>query len=140
MTSKSYTRYTLSLLITLIVLPSTAFSWPNAQDPTVPSSQISERLKLQRKSNSNAKDDDEKEKLTPHQLRLKAIVLRDKDNGTALLSDGGSRKFVVKLRRPSRSNLTNHVNIFGFDLVIKEFDKSEIVFQDLKTNEQFVIN
>ena len=72
------------------LLTNAVFGWSDDPDPTTPSPQIAERLAL---------DNDVDPKLQPtydvgiknlglHHLRPKAIVLRDNDNGTALVSLG----------------------------------------------------
>jgi len=78
------------------------------RDPTAPSSKILERLGATMRNPSAAPvEDASRVEATPAakipEIRLKAIVLRDADDGSALLAVNG-RSITLKLSRPQGSN------------------------------------
>lgn len=117
---------------------STSYGWPPAHDPTTPSSQITERL-LSPKPNSSVQDKGEK-KPNLRRLRIRAMVFRTRDHGTALVSIDDSKSHLIQLRRSSTHDEAHHLNIGGMQLRVVGFSESSITLQKLDTKEQFVIN
>lgn len=129
-----------ALFFATFLLPSnTVYGWPNAHDPTFPSSKIAERLALTDDvelpaSNTRAK------KPAWDELHLTAIVLRTKDEGTALLSLGNPKNYVVQLRRKDRFNAAIRLTIRGIPLEVIDFSNSSIVLQNLDTKKRMVVH
>jgi len=109
-------------------------------DPTVPSPQIVKRLELDSESSKGQPTQSiVAKKLLLPRLRLKAIVLRDNDHGTALVSNGGSEVYLVKLRR-TEINGTQRFIIGGLSLAVKDFSKSTLIMHNLQTDQHFIVN
>ena len=79
-----------------------------AQDPTVPSAQILERLKLEKTAPVAALLSTEpavREPLALPVLKLKAVVMTDRDHGTALIEVDG-RRVRLRLSREATKQLS----------------------------------
>ncbi|MFC1758712.1 hypothetical protein ACFL2H_08080 [Planctomycetota bacterium] len=109
--------------------------WSSAADPTTPSPQIAKRLELNAKPTSP-----DVELVDVNQFRLKAMVLRDSNNGTALISVENSHAFVLRLRRSELRSARTRFTIRGLHFVVKDFSRSAILLHRVDTNEQFIVH
>jgi hypothetical protein len=106
------------------------------QDPTVPSQAILEKLKKENSSVTN-----EVARSSP-KMKLKAIVMIDRDHGVATIEADGQR-FRVRLERSSESELKSRtvaapnatrvveaVQIGGVQYTVEDFSTRTIVLTD----------
>lgn len=100
-------------------------------DPTAASSQIMQRMKLVEKAAQPS--------IQSHELRLRALVLRDKDNGTALISFRDSNIFLVKLRRADLRSTAYRFDINGTKFFVKDFSAAAIRIQSPDTKQELLI-
>lgn len=129
------------LVAVALLLADAGFTRADQFDPTKPSLQITERL-------ATDKDDvgrqperaDESRTLLPGQLRLKAIVLRDSDNGTALVSEGDSVVHVIALRRETLPSTSARLSIGRMHLVLTDFSDLFIVMEAVDTHHKYIID
>jgi hypothetical protein len=136
----SHSRIHASVFIALsCLLANATVAWSDTHDPTTPSSQIADRLASDNDV-SHLKPTKDAVTTDDRHFRLKAIVLRDSDNGTALISAGDSEVYVVKLRRANLQSSTNRVSIRGTNFSVKDFSESCVIMQSLDTDRQLVIN
>ncbi|MCA9216162.1 MAG: hypothetical protein KDB27_24005 [Planctomycetales bacterium] len=124
-------------LATIVVLVLGSSAVGDASDPTIPSKAITERL--QTTATSSLAQHVENKLLTVP-LQIKAIILKDRDHGTALLSDGDSKLIVVKLRRSSLGTWRARFAVHGSEYEIRDFSESAIVVYSLTTKRMFTIN
>ena len=92
-------------MISLLVVTLGNFSF--AQDPTVPSAQILERIYRDQPAAIAALPSTSpvvQERLSPPVLKLKAMVMIDSDHGTALIEVDG-RRIRLRLARPANDQL-----------------------------------
>jgi len=115
-------------------------------DPTSPSSQITDLLMKHggaltnpEKAYDKDKNEDEPSAKRPV-LRLKAIVLRDRDYGTAIISHNDTENYVITLQRTHLLDDTHALSIGGVSLLVKEFSESSVTMQSLDNTQQFIIN
>ena len=104
------------------------------RDPTEPSSQITERLSLAEKSDRPA---DELDGLK--QLRLKAIVLRDHDNGTALISLGNAESHVLRVRRSEIVSRPTELSLRGMRFRLQDFSNSSITLRRVDSDQVLIV-
>ncbi len=109
-----------------------------AQDPTVPSAQILERLYRDQPAPIEALPSTSpvvQERLSPPVLKLKAMVMTDSDHGTALIEVEGRR---VRLRlarptdqlaapEPSASRVLDGVVIQGLTYHVQDFSARSVL-------------
>ena len=91
-----------------------------AQDPTVPSAQILERLQREQPAPTTPiaalpTSPLVQERLLPPVLKLKAMVMTDSDHGTALIEVDG-RRVRLRLARPSSEQLAVPESSVAIDL------------------------
>ncbi len=107
-----------------------------AQDPTVPSSQILERLGREQPHSAVASPSAMiKERPTPPELKLKAVVMTDSDHGIALIEVDG-RRIRIRLSRPDSKldsiaiqGSTYHVQKFSARSVLLENNGQSLLVQ-----------
>lgn len=102
-----------------------------AQDPTVPSTQILERLGGEQVSTVASPATQERQ--TPPILKLKAMVMTDSDHGTALIEVEG-RRIRLRLSRPEAG--LDPVVIQGSTYRLKSFSAHSVT---LESNGQLLI-
>ena len=74
------------------------------------------------------------------QLRLRGLVLRDASHGTALLSAGGSRLYMVELRRADATAEPQLLNVAGVLFTVEDFSGSGVVLRDTGTGQLVPVN
>ena len=74
------------------------------------------------------------------QLRLRGLVLRDAAHGTALISAGGSRLYMVELRRAEASAEPQLLNVGGALFTVESFSGSGIVLRNTETGQKIPVN
>ncbi len=119
-------------------------------DPTTPSSQITDLLMMHEgalnvQDKGEDKDKNEKRKedepsIKRPVLRLKAIVMRDPDNGTAFISNNDVANYVITLQRTQLQSSAQALSIGGISLMVKEFSESSVTMQTLDSTQQFIVN
>jgi len=117
-------------------------------DPTTPSSQITDLLRMHGGALTGPdklKEHDENRKgnepsIDRPVLRLKAIVLRDQDHGTAIISNNEIEIYVITLRRTDLQDTSRALSIGGISLMVKDFSESSVTMQSLDKTQQFIIN
>ena len=104
------------------------------RDPTEPSSQITERLSLAEKSDrpANASDD-------LKQLRLKAIVLRDHDSGTALIALGKAETHVIRVRRSEMGSRPTELSLRGIRFRLQDFSNSSLTLRRVDSGQVLIV-
>lgn len=124
-----------SMIFLLVV---TLCNYSFAQDPTVPSAQILERLYRDQPAPIAALPSTSpvvQERLSPPVLKLKAMVMTDSDHGTALIEVEGRR---VRLRlsrptdqlaapEPSASRVLDGVVIQGLTYHVQDFSARSVL-------------
>jgi len=115
-------------------------------DPTAPSSQITDLLMMHGGAISGADKEENKNEIEDEPsvkrpiLRLKAIVLRDQDNGTAIISNNDSENYVITLQRTHLLENSRALSIGGISLMVKEFAEASVTLQSLDNTQQFIVN
>jgi hypothetical protein len=111
-------------------------------DPTTPSAQITERMMVHenRLPSPSVATVSSAPSLPRPSLRLKAIVLRDPDHGTAIVSCNATETCVVMLQRNKLQSTTNAFHVGGMTLTVKDFSESSVIMQSLDQKQQFLIN
>lgn len=121
-------------------------SLADGDDPTAPSSQITDLLMMHGGAMSNADKEENKNEIEDEPsvkrpiLRLKAIVLRDQDNGTAIISNNDSENYVITLQRTHLLENSRALSIGGISLMVKEFAEASVTLQSLDNTQQFIVN
>lgn len=117
-------------------------------DPTTPSSQITDLLTMHGgalavphngENKDKSKSEDEPSIMRPV-LRLKAIVMRDLDNGTAIISNNDIENYVISLQRSHLQDAAHAWSIGGISLIVKEFSELSVTMQTLDNTQQFIVN
>lgn len=103
-------------------------------DPTEPSSQITERLSIVDKSESPT---DAFAFLK--QLRLKAIVLRDRDNGSALMAMGKAETYLLPVRRAEIGSAQAGLSIRGIRFLLEDFSRSSITLRRVDSDQVLIV-
>ena len=110
-------------------------------DPTKPSSEIESLLAAEHPITNTQPKPARRETnpVTSFQPRLRGMVLRDSDHGTALISISNSQTQWVPLRRVQPNSPGNKVTLAGANFVVINFTESAIVLQSTDGSRQYVI-
>ncbi len=73
------------------------------------------------------------------EIRLQAMVLRDPDHGSALISFGNESRIFVPLRRSTADTAAQRFTIDNVTLVLEDFSPHTILMRRLDTNEPIFI-
>jgi len=76
---------------------------------------------------------------SPRDLRLKGLVIRDADHGTALLSINGGRSYVVSLHRRSLETAPYRITVGDVEFTVVDFDHSSVTLQDSQTGRRYFV-
>lgn len=127
-------------LATWLLLTHATCSWAETADPTTPSASIAERLRPEKEIAPKLQPlvDAGSKPAPPIHLRLKGIVLRDKDNGTAILSLGSKEYYSITLRRAGADSETVVLQLDDKRLALKDFSESCVILQCIDTDEQYI--
>jgi len=133
--------------LALLVI-NTAPSLADGVDPTTPSSQITDLLMMHggaltvpsKKEDKNGNESGDEPSIKLPVLRLKAIALRDQDNGTAIISNNNIENYVITLQRSHLQDTSHALSIGGIPMMVKEFSESSVTMQSLDNTQQFIIN
>lgn len=135
-------RTVLLPLFVYLLIGDSATGSAQQPDPTIPSPQIASRMDtddaeiaLVDPANRNIID-----RSAPFNLRLKAMVLRDSDNGTAIVELNDSQSYVVTLRRLQDSSIKSQIYLGGKKLDVIDFTDSMIVLRATGDTRQFVVH
>ena len=110
-----------------------------ADDPTTPSSKLLERIRPEPAVTTASVDSESENTRLLQQLKMKAMVLRDADNGTALVSLGKAQTYTVRLRRMGRSTQATRLDIGSHRIAVQEFSSTSITFIHLDAKQQFTV-
>ncbi len=117
----------------------------NAADPTQLSPQITELLnQLQPPAvpaaEDSSKDADEKEKEEPFLVRLKGIVMRDAEHGSALLAIDKDQYIRVPLKRANARDEPYQLSLNGMNYEIESFSSSSLKLKNMNNGQVLIIN
>ena len=134
---KNFTYGSTILLLAAIFTPP---ALADGNDPTAPSQQIADLLSAPSSAPAQPAGQQPAAQSKRPVVRLKAMVLRDRDNGSALITVGDGEPCVVPLSRNPLGVAGYHLAIAGERFLVVDFSKSHVLLRNVDSGMDLVVN